>query len=223
MHNMRSKAKITIRFTASILVLCGLICLANPKLAVLNCRELDDLLTTISPWPPEGVPASKEYSRTNWNRLLTLAKYVKGCEPESVIKALTEYENRSPFRKAIIDLDKLSDHTLPQFDANAFEKLIGEDAKLFLLMRVVFALPEHAPSRPRFYPWHENHTDINPDDTVNVSWPITWTNGRPELMSGDPGIQGVVDLYLPAEEYSYFLRHYPMRDLTSVTNMPPKK
>ena len=86
-------------------------------------------------------------------------------------------------------------------------------------MRCVFNLPENATNRPRFYPWHENYTDVNPDGTVNVAWPLTWRTGRPRLVSGETGIQGIVDLYHPAREYDYFLRHYAMRDLTSLTNL----
>jgi hypothetical protein len=143
-----------------------------------------------------------------------------------VIKTLTDYEKKSPYRRARIDLDSLPGHKLPVLNAvemKKLEKTIEKDGKIFLLMRAVFSLPESATSRPRFYPWHENHTEENPDGTVNVAWPLSWKSGSPRLVSGETEIQGVINLYLPAEEYNYFLRHYPMRMLTTDTNSSPSK
>jgi hypothetical protein len=192
-------------------------CWGNPKLSPLDDKKLSDLLATIDPWPSGNL----KYSKVSWEHMFSAAKYIRGCDPESVFKTLHTYENKYPYRRAQFDLDSLPGHKLPSNSSEELGKLdktIEEDTKIFLLMRVLFNLPEHATSRPRFYPWHENHTDLDSNGTVNVAWPITWKSGNPQLVTGETGIQGVVDLYLPAEEYDYFLRHYPMRELTTDTN-----
>jgi hypothetical protein len=84
----------------------------------------------------------------------------------------------------------------------------------------MFALPENAPitNRFSFKGWmrfdtetHRFDADVNPDGTVNLSWPITWKGKEPKLTTGCRGSQG--GQYEAGAEFLYMLKRFPMREL----------
>lgn len=180
------------------------------ELAQLDYAKLTNLLATIDGWPS----GNSSYSDSGWTRLILAARYIQGCQTNSVLSALNEYEKKCKFRSPRINSGGLSEHDFWCFNAAELGKTIETDGKILLLLRIVFNLPEAGVVGQRFYSWAEGEANINPDGTVNISWPISWKNGKPRLVSLQPGIQGAVGLYHPAEEYDYFLRLYPMRDLS---------
>lgn len=91
------------------------------------------------------------------------------------------------------------------------------DSKLYLLIRVVFYLPEHAPKEEKwsyFGHWLRFQTEYNSDGTINQAWPIMWNKGNPCLISGCLGIQGF-GRYSAADEFLYLRNKCLFRDLSS--------
>ena len=162
--------------------------------APLNKYALEKALAEIDPWPNW----STNYSRTNWIRLVAMAKVLQQSSPEMVEAALSNYQSQ---RSNLMD-----------------ESVIRDDGKLYLLMRVLFDLPESAPmgNGARYFAgWISQRTEVNSDGTVNLAWPITWNRGHPELISGCIGLQGINARYQAAAEYDYFYHKYKMRDLST--------
>src|SRR5207302_2436061 len=124
------------------------------------------------------------------------------CDRGSVEKTFSDYTAQFAYRKARFSLSE------PQPSVAATAAVIQEDSRVFLLLRVLFDIPENERLRVKFYPW------LAPSGEARASWPVTWQAGRPHLLSGSTGIQGVVDLYDAAAEYRDFERCYPFRVFT---------
>jgi ATP/maltotriose-dependent transcriptional regulator MalT len=98
---------------------------------------------------------------------------------------------------------------------------LENDTKLYLLMRLVFDLPEAVPASTNQIVvfgywsgrWLKENGEINSDGTFNRAWPIRWNHGHPNLLAGWVGLEGVNTRYDAAAEFSYCLTNYPMRDL----------
>jgi hypothetical protein len=86
------------------------------------------------------------------------------------------------------------------------------ESKLFLLMRVVFDLPEVAPQALRrvFRGW-TNWPIADGQGKVSLAWPISWQSGRPELVASYEGAEGKP--YGAVAEYRYFRQRFPFRSL----------
>jgi len=156
-------------------------------------QELRNLLVRIETWP-DGLP---RYGESAWRKLIAGAKAIQQCDPVAVQRALKEFQSR-PATNSPEELD--------------------DDKKLFLLMRVIFELPEREPSptnewRTVFAGYVTMLGEYNGDGTINVAWPLSWRKGKPLLLSGCIGIQGVNARYCVWKEYEYFRSKYPMRDL----------
>src|SRR4030095_6367121 len=95
------------------------------------------------------------------------------------------------------------------------ELLAVEQGKVFLLLRVIFDLPEHAEAGRKFSfaDWTRARTDENSDGTVNLAWPISFASGTPRLVAGREGNAGS---YSPRNEYTFLRYQFPMRDLSRV-------
>ncbi len=168
-------------------------------------QELSDLLQGVRPWP-EG---STNYSVAAWNALISAARVLQVCDPNSVSNALQEYQ--AQFDKA-------------GFIGTGSNKLdfIDADSKLLLLMRVVFELPERGPaaeSRVGFGGWISRSADGGANWRRNLAWPISWTQAGPRLVATFGGLEG--PRYDAAVEYSYFRTNYPTRGLKG--KLPPLK
>ena len=147
--------------------------LANAQVSgasVLDEKKLAEGLDRIEVWPA----GTTNYS--GWQQLIAFARVVQKCDTNSVEAALRKYQgtNSSSIEQTTEELDR-------------------NDKKLFLLMRVIFELPSSAPPQEsvRFGRWVTWGTEVNKDGTVNIGWPIRWEQGRPTLVSGFAGLQGV--------------------------------
>lgn len=168
----------------------------GPEETVLDKEGLAHILATIEPWPSEAA----EYNTTNWDRLISAAKLVQKCDPATVEKALRER-----------DRDRFTQGS--EQSTNRSE----EEGKLVLLMRVIFQLPEGEKATPDVtYEATGNFGHLNSDGTINFCWPVSWTGGKPKLVSENIMSKGIQPLYKSAEEYSFFRGRYPMRNLSKL-------
>lgn len=173
----------------SILFLITQICCFPDGLEhTLDQKRFADLLVKIRPWQSA---LKEDYKTQDWDRLVETAQIVQKFTPSSVRNVLEESQTNQ------IGLD---------------------DSKVYLLFRVMFALPEHAPAKEQFgFGWwiqteFPDESPINKDGTVNLAWPISWNNGRPHLISGFQGYEGPP--YRAAPEFDYLMKHYKYRDLS---------
>src|SRR5262249_54074683 len=128
-------------------------------------HRVQHAVKNIEPWP-----ASTNYSEGGRARLIAAARGVQETEPRLADEALNDY--------------------LAGFQAEP-NQLAIEQGKVFLLLRAVFDLPEHSTAgRLTFDNWVRGNADANPDGSVNLSWPLTWQQGRPWLVSGCSGSPG---------------------------------
>lgn len=139
------------------------------------------LFRSLKPWSSSG-----EYSTADWSKAIAIAQIVQRTEPRLIKEALETFGKRT---------------TLPPFSGD-----YEEESKVFLLMRVVFDLPQtNVPSA--FSRWLSKKGNF---DDRSVSWPVAWSNNQPHLIAGYRGSEGP---YLPSAEFDYFLQHFPMRKL----------
>lgn len=105
------------------------------------------------------------------------------------------------------------EHALARFldEADGFTEVENE-TRLFLLMRVVFDLPNCAPVDQRhvFKGWI-NWPTPDTEGNVNLSWPVDWQDSQPALLAHFEGADG--PRYAAVEEYRYLLAHFPLRRL----------
>jgi len=168
--------------------LAQLSCFPDEVTNTLSQQRFLDLLATIRPWQSA---LKEDYKAQDWDRLVETARIMQKFTPSSVQNVLKESQTNN----------------------------IGfDDSKVYLLFRVMFALPEHAPARELFgFGWwvqmeFPDETPNNKDGTVNLAWPISWNNGKPLLVSGFQGYQGPP--YDAVAEFDYLLKHYKYRDLS---------
>lgn len=93
----------------------------------------------------------------------------------------------------------------------AFEGYENE-SKAFILIRIMFDLPENVPydKRISFKGW-SNWPEPDQNGMVNLAWPLAWKKEYPELEASYEGSMG--QPYAAKEEYRYFLKRYPFRKL----------
>jgi hypothetical protein len=146
-----------------------------------------DLTTGFASLAPWTQPA--KFSDADWENYIRVARQVQNADPKTVESALEAFM-QSAFNE--------------QF------KGYESESKPFLLMRVVFQLPEAAPEKERrsFKGW-ENWPPADANGNVNLSWPVSWRTGRPELLDSYQGSMG--EPYAAADEYRYLLSRYPYR------------
>lgn len=91
---------------------------------------------------------------------------------------------------------------------------IGKDDSVpYLLFRVIFDVPTNSVAPPKYFKiWRGIEFAKNSDATFNISWPIEWDGSSPHLMNGNFGSHDNA-VYVPSEEYRYFLGLYPFRKL----------
>lgn len=87
-----------------------------------------------------------------------------------------------------------------------------DETRIFLLLRVVFELPEHVPAdeRASFKGW-VNWPAPAPDGTVSLAWPIAWAADGPVVVAPYEGFEGPE--YAAVEEYRHLLERHPLRAL----------
>ncbi len=144
----------------------------------------------IEPWT-----TSTNYSAAGWQQLLRAAQALQKATPSLAGTALENY---------------LKNH------ASQPAQLPAEQAKLFLLLRFAFELPQagSASQRDAFGGPNPKGADANGDGTFNVDWPLAWTQGKPRLMAGFDGTTG--SPYHVKEDFDFLRFHFRPRDLAKV-------
>jgi len=171
---------------AAVLLLGGLAQRLRP--AVTQWR-LQRALRRIEPWP-----TTTNYSATGWQRLVAAATAFQRASPALAGEVLQSYLERAARRPA---------------------DLATEQARVFLLLRVMFALPEAGQPAEvwDFGGWRPGPTAVHPDGTVNLAWPVIWNGGRPRLAAGrDPAPRPA---YAAQKEFAFLRYKFPPRDLSS--------
>jgi hypothetical protein len=191
---------VTCLFT--VLTVAGVVQSQGRASTTLSVAHLEALMRPIEPWPGWGT----NYSRSNWVLLVAAAKVIQGSSAATVGKALERYQMGNSTNR---DLQPLS-------------KELDNDTKLYLLMRVVFDLPEALQLPKKRLPFAfgcwaglflKQDGETNTDGTFNLAWPIRWNRGHPALLAGWIGYEG--PRYHAAGEYHYFRQKYRFRDLSS--------
>lgn len=142
------------------------------------------MFRVLAPWHN-----AQDFSEEAWRRYMNAARLVQNSEPGEVELALARF------------LD----------EADGFTGVENE-TRLFLLMRIVFDLPDRAPADQRhiFKGW-VNWPALDAEGNVNLSWPVDWQDGRPVLLTPFEGADG--PCYGAVEEYRYLLTRFPFRKL----------
>lgn len=126
--------------------------------------------------------------------------------------------------KQMIEVAKIWQNSNSNEVIRALDALyLGEEdhAKAFLLLRVLFNLPESAATEKyhsfqQYAMWYSMYLNEHPEASANLAWPMSWRLGRPSLVEGKPGV--VMGNSPPlSSEYSYMLANYPYRDLHHIS------
>jgi hypothetical protein len=156
-----------------------------------DVSELKKLFDSLPVWSGRD-----SFRRDDWTKYLQVADTVHQTDPQIVEAALDQF-----VKGALL------------------EPFMGYEieSKLFLLMRVVFDLPESAPqeSRLSFKGW-TNWPNPDANGNVSLAWPLTWRDGKPQLVNSYEGSEGKP--YAATAEYRYLREHFPYRDLRDVVN-----
>jgi hypothetical protein len=152
----------------------------------LDKQELIERLHSLPAWK-----AQEDFTDQDWEQYIELARLVQSAGPDMVAAALDEF--------------------IQQTVQEEYQGYEGE-SKPFILMRVLFELPEAASvdDRRSFKGW-SNWPDADANNQVNLSWPVSWEGGRPKLLDYYKGSMGLP--YAAAAEYHYLSRNYPYRKL----------
>ena len=154
-------------------------------------RMLARLIATLDPWE------APEFSRESWSRYYAIAELLQECGDELVIHAFREYSE----------------------DALRNAKTVGltrELSKAYILMRVLFELPEETWSgdggyRGGWFGW-SNEDPAEMLYANSPSWPIAWTEEGATLVSGCGGYSGPP--YSPDREYQAMRDRFAYRSLS---------
>lgn len=150
--------------------------------------RLKQTIASIVPWPA----AASDYKPADWQKLVNAARALQKADSTLATRLISER------------LEKSSDKP---------GELADDQTRIFLLMRMTFNLPQKSqqPGQFGFEQWSRNNTDINPDGTANMAWPILWNDGKPQLAAGRPGkLAGPFDA---KNEFTLLRFKYPQRDL----------
>jgi hypothetical protein len=151
-----------------------------------TATELAELITSLSPWSSE-----RTYNRKDWNKMIEVAAVFQASESNLVVQAFDQFSNQN---------------------TNNFHIDYLEDSKAYLLLQVIFDLPEHAKGYPsRGGGWLSQRRDVNPDGTINLDWPLSWNGEKPSLISEYLGYEGFN--YSPSKDYCFLVAQFKMRRL----------
>jgi hypothetical protein len=155
-----------------------------------------------------GVPDIEQPSRSQLVRLLAELKpwdsqVSYGLADQRRLKATGRVFNRAS--------SALVEETLHEFgNLSKLDPKKYDESKAFLLLRVLFVLPDKAPMEQRFTTgWLGKNGDGNRDGTMNLAWPIRWRWGLPSLDDVPVGYEG--RRYDAVREYRYLVDRFPRR------------
>lgn len=141
----------------------------------------------LTPWTYDGHPAGAE-----WRAYLDAARLVQQSTPTDVERALARF---------LDEPDNLGG--------------AENETRLFLLMRVVFDLPDRAPvGQRRVFKGWINWPEPDAEGHVSLTWPVAWQEGRPSLLARHEGSEGRP--YAAVEEYRHLRAQFPLRRLPDV-------
>jgi len=151
-----------------------------------NVQDLKTLLGSLRSWSQRDA-----FTRDDWEAYRKVAKIVQETDPHIVEEALNQF-----VRDAV------------QEPFTGYES----ESKPFLLMRVVFDLPEVSPQQSRllFKGW-VNWPQPDVQGNVSLAWPLSWQGGGGEMVAPYQGSEGKP--YDAAAEYRYFRSNFPYRRL----------
>lgn len=148
-------------------------------------QAIIDSIAHITPW--SGID---DYGSEDWASLRRSAILVQESDPAVVEQAIRAFRAQCFERTSDVPVDC--------------------DSQVFLLLRMVFDLPEDAPVHERaiFIGWM-NWPEVDETDSVNLAWPLSWASGAPSFVASQFGAMGAP--YAAVEEYRHMLEHYGFR------------
>ncbi len=149
-------------------------------------EELVNQIKALPAWKTEG-----DFTEEEWKRYFEVSRIAQQGQPEIVERAL----------------DRLV--AAAQSDPPTSDET---ESKPFLLLRILFAMPERVPADERrsFKGW-TNWPKPDAGELVDLSWPISWVNGKPALSAWYEGSMGLP--YAAGSEYRYLRQKYAYRTI----------
>ncbi|GAB1857167.1 hypothetical protein MHTCC0001_20030 [Flavobacteriaceae bacterium MHTCC 0001] len=136
--------------------------------------------------------SAHQFSKEDWSAYTKVARVIQKTDTEIVKRALSYFMGN-----------------FSEFDS---EGGVEPESKLFILMRIVFDIPQNVlADNYRSYKGWINWPEVKGGDLLNLGWPVFWQDGKPSLIALYNGSQGLP--YAAVEEYNYFLNHYAFRVL----------
>jgi hypothetical protein len=149
-------------------------------------QELSQAFSGLRPWSKRA-----DFTAADWRAYVRVARLAQNTDPQVLDDALDLF-----IRTAVQE----------PFTGSTSE------SKPFLLLRVMFDLPESAPAESRrIYKGWINWPPPDREGRVSLAWPIAWRSGQPELMASYEGSEG--QPYRAAAEYRHFRTAYRYRVL----------
>lgn len=150
---------------------------------------LEQLVAAIDALP--SWPTQPDFSPDEWESYIETACLIQQAQPATVEAALDKFIARGVQNVSTTD---------------------ESESKPFILLRVVFDLPESVPAllRRSFKGW-VNWPPPNANGEVNLAWPVSWQTGQPQLSAGYVGSMGLP--YDASQEYRHLLTNFSHRQL----------
>lgn len=132
-----------------------------------------------------------DFSKQNWEEYKRVAALIQHT-PDAIVE-----RSIKDFIKIVVQRD---------FQGN------DEESKLFVLLRILFDIPEKGPivERRSFKGW-TNWPKADLQGDVNLLWPVVWNNGEPYLEAKYEGSEGIP--YNAVAEFEYFKSKYGFREI----------
>jgi len=147
-------------------------------------EELVNDLRVLKPWGN-----AHDFTSEDWQSYIEVAKRIKHTEEELTGNAIEAFIEQSSQDAGNTDF---------------------EESKPFLLLRVLFELPESAPASEGFsYKGWTNWPSPDQAGNVSLAWPISWVSGKPILVSDYEGAEGKP--YAGKSEFEFLRASYPYR------------
>jgi hypothetical protein len=147
------------------------------------------IINKLTPWS-----SYRDFSRREWNLYVESARKVQESET-FVVEEVFEKFIRNNINK--------------NFDGYDY------DSCLFILLRIVFDLPEIAPlDKRKIYKGWTNWPKEDDKGNVNLKWPVGENEMGYFLMDYYIGSEGKP--YDSVSEYKYFIKNYTFRNLTKI-------